>query len=127
LDCLNTLENDKTIKILQEEQTLCCEQYDVILLTPFYEDDSSINELKILNGTYINGISWGKKTHEDYENQLITKTNLYNHCKNNEYYCYIDIITDKGLIQIVCFNYHHGNYHHNVYVEWEDFADLENI
>ncbi len=122
-----TLENNQTIKVMQEEQTLCCEQYDVVILTPFYEDDPSINELRELIGTYINGISWGKKTHEEYENQLTTKTNIYSHVDKKEYYCHIDMITDKGLIQFVCFNYHHGNYNHNVYVEWDDFTDLEHL
>jgi hypothetical protein len=124
---LITLEDDTTIKIFQEEQSLCCEQYDVILLSNFYDDDPNINELKQVETCYINGISWGKKLYEDYKNQLETKTNIYQHGNNKEFYCYIDILTDKGLIQIVCFNYHYGNYPHSVYVEWDNFTDLEHI
>lgn len=125
-----TLEDSRKIKIFQEQVNLCCEQYDIIILNPFYEDDPNISPLKELDnmkGTHISGISWGKELQEEYTAQLKNKTEIFYKEENKEYYCYVDLFTDKGLIQVVCFNFHHGNYPHDIYVEWDNFKDLEHI
>ena len=125
-----TLEDNKTIKILQEQVNLCCEQYEIILLSPFYEDDPNISasqELNQLKGSHVSAVRWGKELHEEYTIQLKNKTEMFYKDENEEYYCYVDLFTDKGLVQVVCFNFHHGNYPHDIYVEWEDFKDLESI
>ena len=122
-----TLDNNETIKILQEQTCLCCEEYDVIILTPFYEDDPNIDEKKQMKGAYVNGVGWGKKIEEDFHNQLELKKINIKPNENKEFYCHVDLITDKGLFQIVCYNFHNGNYIHNIYVEWKDFTDLEHL
>lgn len=128
-----TLENDSSIKILIEDETQCCEKYGSVLLSPLYDTKKEIygDDYKVfldLKNSVIHSIKWGKKIDDKYIEQAQTN-NLYSYNdKYDEYsqHYFVNIYTNRGMFQVVLFNYHDGYYKHNIYVEWGDYIDTDN-
>lgn len=125
------LEDGKNIKILLEDTQNCCEFFGTDIFSPIYNVNKKIYKDKYkdyfdLKNCLIHSIKWGTKITNDMFNQALEKEKYY---VQNEYnnYCVVNIYTDKGMFQIVLYNNHDGYYSHNVYVEWNDYKDIQDL
>lgn len=122
-----TLEDNSEIKILIEQIIYCCEDYNVVMLLPFYKIKNNNSDQEELKDVYIKTIKFGRKIHSDYNQQVKDKqipciSFTWEKEVNS---AVIDIETNKGLVQVVIYNYHNGNYKHNMYVEWLNYKDFD--
>lgn len=123
-----TLEDDSEIKLLIEQTIYCCEDYNVVMLLPFYKiKNNNLSEEEELRDVEIKTIKFGRYIHPEYKEQAkykqVPTVSLTWEKEINS--AVIDIQTSKGLVQVVIYNYHNGNYRHNMYVEWLNYKDFD--
>jgi hypothetical protein len=122
-----TLEDDSKIKLLIEQTLYCCEDYNIVMLIPFYKiRNNNLSEQEELKDAEIKTIKFGKDIHPEYKDQSRYKqVPSISNWEKEINSAVIDIQTTKGLVQVVIYNYHNGNYSHNMYVEWENYKDFD--
>ena len=121
-----TLEDNSEIKLLIEQMLFCCEDYNVVLLLPFYKIKNNNSDQDELKDVEIKSIKFGKDIHPDYKQQAKDKqVPLISNWEKKVNSAVVDIQTSKGLVQVIIYNYHNGNYSHNMYVEWENYKDFD--
>lgn len=123
-----TLEDDSEIKLLIEQTMYCCEDYNVVMLLPFYKiRNNNLSEQEELKDVEIKSIKFGREIHQEYKDQARYKQvpTISITWEKEINSAVIDIQTSKGLVQVVIYNYHNGNYRHNMYVEWSNYKDFD--
>jgi hypothetical protein len=123
-----TLEDDSEIKLLIEQTTYCCEDYNIVMLFPFYKiKNNNLSEQEELKDVEIKTIKFGIDIHPEYKEQARYKQvpTISITWEKEINSAVIDIQTSKGLVQVVIYNYHNGNYRHNMYVEWTNYKDFD--
>lgn len=110
--------NQQSIQVWINSQQYCCENYDVVLVTP-----DKVIDPENLNDYEITHIGWGNNIHPDYKWALKNNTSF----RDDDYYAIVNIETQKGLIQIIAFNHHNGFYPHWVKVSWKNYSDTQQI
>lgn len=117
--------NKQDIKIGITKFGQCCEKFGVMVMAP---REACVDAKDIL-GAEIISINWGKDGTVDKTLHPYTWTSYYEiwDDKVDVYYCPINIMTNLGLIQVLAYNEHNGYYPHYVYVEWEDYWDLQTL
>lgn len=140
IGCTITTEK-QTIRVYIDNYHLCCEEYDVILLSPPNIDldkDLKDKDLELIS------IGWAKNDdidpqfHEQFANKIhggmgdtpfhmlgLVGDTTAGHKMGNIQYATLDLHTNKGLLQIVAYNDHNGYYEHNLYVEWDGYTDTQ--
>lgn len=77
-----------------------------------------------LIGSEIKSVKWGKDLYPIPDSnsvsfQLMDRT-MRHACVNVE-------LSTSEIVQVVAFNEHNGFYHHDVYVSWKDYEDVQTI
>lgn len=123
-----TLEDDSEIKVLIEQIMYCCEDYNVVILLPFYKiKNNNLSDQEELNNIEIKTINFGREIHSEYKDQAKYKQipSISVTWEKEINFAIINMNTSNGLVQIVIYNYHNGNYKHNMYVEWKNYKDFD--
>jgi hypothetical protein len=98
--------NLQTIKVMISNMTNCCEAFGVNLILP---DDLTEKDLI---GKEIYSVQWDNLVHKS--DNYVRRASVL-------------IETELGNVYIVAENEHNGYYAHNVYVEWKDYSDEQEI
>jgi hypothetical protein len=103
--------NKQTIKLLISQEQDCCETFGVYLKTP-----EGVEREGDLIGARVLKVGWGRD-HSDDES-------------DEDFDCpcaRVEIMTNKGQLQIVAWNDHLGYYPHGVFASWEGYTDTQSI
>lgn len=128
-----TITTEKQIvRVYIGNYTICCEEFDVVLLTPSNIDVSALDlEKETIN---LLSVGWAKddKVAPQFQEQftdIVTngKVSYENMCACDLGHLVIDLQTSRGLWQLVAYNHHNGYYRHDAYVEWDDFYDTQRV
>lgn len=111
--------NKQEIKVLINDFQSCCEQYDVLILSP-----NCTLPIPDIIGHEIKNVGWGKEIVNNLTCQ-IGSLNFYNETLQES--AIVNIETNKGLYQIIAYNDHNGYYQHSVCVEWNGYSDTQYI
>lgn len=103
------------IKVFVSTYTSCCENAGTALLKPEGLD---------LLGARVLSVAWGRHV----KNGLVAESldTLPEHFDDVQR-AVVDVMTDRGLVQLVAFNEHNGYYPHSVYTLWAGHEDLQEI
>lgn len=99
------LDNDGVIRVLVDNGGQCCEKWgvDMYLLGEVIKDgEYEPADGEALKDAKVRRVAWGDGA------------------------C-VDVQTDRGLVQLVPYNYHDGYYPHTVHVAWPGYSSTEEL
>ena len=114
--CINTTQ--QTIKCLITNFASCCEEFDVQLHNA---DNLRAHDMI---GAEIESVSWGDKIAGQFD--FDTGGPRPSSCAYDDT-AIVNVVTNKGLFQLIAFNEHNGYYPHDVYVEWRNYSDQQTL
>lgn len=114
--CITT--ERRKIKVLISSPTLCCENAGTAMFKPF--------GMEVL-GARVLSICWGNKVKQDSDTVIDSMDDPLPQDWEDVQYAVVDVMTDRGLIQLAAYNDHNGYYPHSVYTAWEDHEDVQEI
>jgi hypothetical protein len=103
--------NKQTIKLLISQEQDCCDIFGVDLKKP-----EGVESEGDLIGARVLKVGWGRDQSDDESDKYFDRP-----CAR------VEIMTDKGQLQIVAWNDHNGYYPHGVLASWEGYTDTQSI
>jgi hypothetical protein len=114
--------NKQTISFKMENIQFCCESYGAQLVYPkkstgaFYTKEDMIGcVLRKFNNNSV--VKWGKCNGKN-----VDKVDGDGH-----HFATLEVNTEYGIIQMICYNDHNGYYKHDLKVKWLNYKDTQEL